>query len=239
MATTTTNLGLTKPIGTEQALVSVINGNMDIIDTKVGAVPANKNVQGEIDSLSDQIKDFVRIEALYQNTTLANVKASLDSAYGTKWIAFINMQSPTDGNPSGFYIGMRNSSQSSDVRWIFTNQGYHVVGFGQQDITSNVTWASNLTFPSLKSAIKLLNGYIQVSVTISSTNFTNGMTVATIPYTATNSVVAVGFVDNGNSVPVGDNVCYASITSGSKDIKVYKTTPSSGFATFTICIPIY
>ena len=55
MATTTTNLGLTKPIGTEQALVSVINGNMDIIDSKVGAVPANKNVQGQIDSLSDHI----------------------------------------------------------------------------------------------------------------------------------------------------------------------------------------
>lgn len=32
MAGSTTNFGLTKPIGTEQVLVSVINGNMDTID---------------------------------------------------------------------------------------------------------------------------------------------------------------------------------------------------------------
>ena len=48
MATTTTNLGLTKPIGTEKALVSVINGNMDIIDNKVGAIPQNESVQSQI-----------------------------------------------------------------------------------------------------------------------------------------------------------------------------------------------
>ena len=55
MATTTTNLGLTKPIGTEKALVSVINGNMDIIDNKVGAIPQNESVQSQITALNDQV----------------------------------------------------------------------------------------------------------------------------------------------------------------------------------------
>lgn len=55
MATTTTNLGLTKPIGTEKALVSVINGNMDIIDNKVGAIPQNESVQSQITALNNQV----------------------------------------------------------------------------------------------------------------------------------------------------------------------------------------
>ena len=54
MASTTTNIGLTKPAGTDQALISAINGNMDIIDTKMGAV-GNTSVQSQITSLSDQI----------------------------------------------------------------------------------------------------------------------------------------------------------------------------------------
>lgn len=55
MASTTTNIGLTKPAGTDQALISAINGNMDIIDTKMGAV-GNTSVQGQITALSDQIE---------------------------------------------------------------------------------------------------------------------------------------------------------------------------------------
>ena len=43
MATTTTNLGLTKPAGTEKPDISVINSNMDKIDTAVG-----QNGYGEI-----------------------------------------------------------------------------------------------------------------------------------------------------------------------------------------------
>ena len=54
MASTTTNIGLTKPAGTDQALISAINGNMDIIDTKMGAV-GNTSVQSQITSLSDQM----------------------------------------------------------------------------------------------------------------------------------------------------------------------------------------
>lgn len=44
MASTTTNLGLTKPSGTEVPDISVINGNMDKIDSAVG------NMQDNIDN---------------------------------------------------------------------------------------------------------------------------------------------------------------------------------------------
>ena len=37
MATTTTNLGLTKPAGTEEVDIAVINANMDLIDAAVAA----------------------------------------------------------------------------------------------------------------------------------------------------------------------------------------------------------
>ena len=54
----TTNLNLVKPAGTDHALVSVINSNMDIIDSKVGAVPSNASVQGQIDTLNNQITEI-------------------------------------------------------------------------------------------------------------------------------------------------------------------------------------
>ena len=50
----TTNLNLVKPAGTDFALVSVINGNMDIIDSKVGAIPANESAQSQITALNNQ-----------------------------------------------------------------------------------------------------------------------------------------------------------------------------------------
>jgi len=54
----TTNLNLVKPAGTDYALVSVINGNMDIIDSKVGAIPANESAQSQITALNNQIGAF-------------------------------------------------------------------------------------------------------------------------------------------------------------------------------------
>ena len=68
MASTTTNIGLTKPAGTDQALISAINGNMDIIDTKMGAV-GNTSVQSQITSLSDQIATYLHVEELTYDST--------------------------------------------------------------------------------------------------------------------------------------------------------------------------
>ena len=77
MASTTTNIGLTKPAGTDQALISAINGNMDIIDTKMGAV-GNTSVQGQINALSDQIESQT-----ITVSSLANFESQLNTLIST------------------------------------------------------------------------------------------------------------------------------------------------------------
>ena len=54
MASTTPNIGLTLPTGTEGWKRSVINGNFKILDTKIGAV-GNTPLQTQINTLSSQI----------------------------------------------------------------------------------------------------------------------------------------------------------------------------------------
>ena len=62
----TTNLNLVKPAGTDYALVSVINGNMDIIDSKVGAIPANESAQSQITALNNQIANATNTKISYE-----------------------------------------------------------------------------------------------------------------------------------------------------------------------------
>ena len=70
MATQTTNLGLTKPAYDEAAdIVPAVNNNMDTLDSKIGAVPANSSIQGQLDShsqaietLSDKIGNIISFE---------------------------------------------------------------------------------------------------------------------------------------------------------------------------------
>lgn len=57
MASTTTNLGLTKPAYTDSADVAVINSNMDILDTKIGAI-GSTSVASQIGTLSEQIGPY-------------------------------------------------------------------------------------------------------------------------------------------------------------------------------------
>lgn len=52
MATTTPNIGLTKPALGEYVSLSVINENYDKIDDAIGAVPAGSNVMNEISILT-------------------------------------------------------------------------------------------------------------------------------------------------------------------------------------------
>jgi hypothetical protein len=78
----------------------------------------SKTVVGAINEVNSKVKDFARVEALYENTTLSAIKTDLDSKYGNFWIAFINCNKMTDGSPAGYYIGLRNQNMSSAVRWI-------------------------------------------------------------------------------------------------------------------------
>lgn len=54
MATSTTNLGLTKPAGTDKIRIAQINGNMDILDEKIGAV-GNTSLQAQVTSQNEAI----------------------------------------------------------------------------------------------------------------------------------------------------------------------------------------
>ena len=54
MATTTTNIGLTKPAYADDADIAVINGNMDILDTKIGAV-GNTDLQSQVTTLNSNV----------------------------------------------------------------------------------------------------------------------------------------------------------------------------------------
>lgn len=55
MASTTPNIGLTLPTGAEKVSRQIINANNTIIDSKMGAVPSGKNLQGEINALNSKI----------------------------------------------------------------------------------------------------------------------------------------------------------------------------------------
>lgn len=54
MATSTTNLGLIKPAGTDKIRIAQINQNMDILDEKIGAV-GNTSLQAQITTLSNRL----------------------------------------------------------------------------------------------------------------------------------------------------------------------------------------
>ena len=57
MATSTTNLGLTKPAGTDKIRIAQINGNMDILDEKIGAV-GNTSIQAQLTSQNEAISNL-------------------------------------------------------------------------------------------------------------------------------------------------------------------------------------
>ena len=54
MATQTTNLGLTKPAGTDKIRIAQINGNMDILDTKIGSV-GDTALQAQVSAIENGI----------------------------------------------------------------------------------------------------------------------------------------------------------------------------------------
>ncbi len=101
MATTTTNLGLKKPAGTDQALISDINNNMDILDTKIGAV-GSTSVQSQINTL---------------NSNIAKQRYSKD--YSTSSVTLAQIQSDADalvGNEVGIYdIGYLNGTAATAI----------------------------------------------------------------------------------------------------------------------------
>jgi hypothetical protein len=96
-------------IGTDHALISVINSNMDIIDGAVGALPSGTTLQGEIDSANTAIEKKVGIgsenkagiiatnestNVFYMNNTLSNNDIRQIQAKNNE-IAFMKSESGT------------------------------------------------------------------------------------------------------------------------------------------------
>ena len=80
MASTTPNIGLTLPTGTEGWKRSVINGNFTILDTKIGAVGSTP-LQTQINTLSSKIANLPNVA--YTNvygTNASQFETALTSA---------------------------------------------------------------------------------------------------------------------------------------------------------------
>ena len=134
MASTTTNIGLTKPAGTDQALISAINGNMDIIDTKMGAV-GNTSVQSQITSLSDQIATKTPSQSVtgFRIKKSANVvNVSIDksvSAQSAGWKIVGQLPSGYIPSVACYFVGFNNSTDES--------MNFRVTATGDVDVYIN------------------------------------------------------------------------------------------------------
>ena len=82
MATSTTNLGLTKPAGTDKIRIAQINGNMDILDEKIGAV-GNTSLQAQVTSQNEALSK-VRIRTNLGNlSSLSSLQTAISDAAST------------------------------------------------------------------------------------------------------------------------------------------------------------
>lgn len=125
MASTTTNIGLTKPAGTDQALISAINGNMDIIDTKMGAV-GNTSVQSQITSLSDQIATAPVTFTSYADVKsgIANKASTMSSGSMASFDFRANYTAASGELPAAYYTCVvRKYDNNSYVADIISNTG--------------------------------------------------------------------------------------------------------------------
>lgn len=110
----TTNLNMVKPAGTDHALISVINSNMDIIDGAVGALPSGSTLQGEIDSANTAIAN---INNPYRQT-LTNVTITSDGFYASD-IPIGKVISAVYGAGSSRFVLVRPSSSGMAVFHLF------------------------------------------------------------------------------------------------------------------------
>ena len=136
MASTTSNIGLTKPAGTEKALVSVINSNSDIIDSAAGglmdaiAIVANGNTHAAISAgqyvyvhnhgtLAEGL--YTANSAIAANATLTTSNLTADASGGLNALNS-NVSQYTNNDGTLKYI------TSGDIRTINNSGRYYVSG---------------------------------------------------------------------------------------------------------------
>lgn len=96
MATTTPNIGLTLPAGTEGWKRSVINGNFTILDTKMGAV-GNTPLQTQINTLSNQLALSTLTITRTENSVVSTTELARCSAYKRAGILCLNFNATLSG----------------------------------------------------------------------------------------------------------------------------------------------
>jgi len=177
MATSTTNLGLIKPAGTDKIRIAQINQNMDTLDAAVGAVGAT-SLQAQVNALGDGLAivangdSHIAISAgqyvyVKNNTHSLNeglyVASAAVSANGA--ITSSNMTADDDGGLNALnanitdlkrysvsgYVDL-SSYTSSDNKYTFQYDGYIVL-----NTRANTT------------------GYIGITITMGSTDITEQM----------------------------------------------------------------
>lgn len=99
----TTNLNMVKPAGTDHALISVINSNMDIIDGAVGALPSGTTLQGEIDSANTAIGALQGFESVTDWNSFKPTNASTASRRQGVSSGGTATGSPFSGDSASFF----------------------------------------------------------------------------------------------------------------------------------------
>lgn len=103
MASTTPNIGLTLPTGTEGWKRSVINGNFTILDTKIGAV-GNTPLQTQINTLSSNFVSKVgstKITKMVQNANRFEIPIQTGNSFRSGIVVFSD-----NIHPSMWLIGI-------------------------------------------------------------------------------------------------------------------------------------
>lgn len=100
MSTQTPNLGLTKPAGNERPYRSVINDNMDILDSKIGAV-GNTDLQSQVTALGESVSNLIKVVSLTQEYTVgANTTVQVNFTPTLTGYRPVGMIGYTTGNAS-------------------------------------------------------------------------------------------------------------------------------------------
>jgi len=149
MATQTTNLGLTKPGYDEAAdVVPAVNNNMDTLDEKMGAVPANTSVQAQI-------------------TANAQAIAKLDES-----IAIVSIGNTHAAIAAGQYVyikghgtlaeGLYTASSAISANATLSNSNVTAVSGGGLNALNSKFTMKTKSVSSTSGAYKLSNGYKNV-----------------------------------------------------------------------------
>lgn len=141
MATQTSNLGLTKPGYDEAAdIVPAVNNNMDTLDAKMGAVPANSSVQGQLDSHSQAIGNLANLTTT-EKGSLVGAANELNSKFGN--LMNTNTVTKTTSSAADFNVTADDVPANAFICEVFfkdtsNNTTYYGFVFGQYGISRYV-----------------------------------------------------------------------------------------------------